>query len=414
MKIAIVGSGVSGLVCAHLLHPEHEIVLFEADAAPGGHVRTVPVEEGGRVHAVDTGFIVYNERHYPLFARLLKRLGVQGRRSDMSFSLHDERSGLEWLGGPLRGLFERRRNLADPGWWRVLADIARFNRLAPRLLDESAPETTLGEVLDRARLGRRFREQYLLPLSAALWSAPDGEVESMPARFVIGFLANHDMLRLRGRPVWLTVEGGSRTYVDRLLEPIGERLRLSTPVLGLRRRPDGVDLRTAGGVERFDHAILAAHPDQSLAMLEDADDGERAVLGAARYRPNDVTLHHDGSVMPERGALWASWNARRGRGERDTVAVTYWSNRLQGLDSSRPLLVSLNQDDRIDPGLVRHRRSAEHPVFDAAAFRAQHRWAEINGPRRTWHCGAWWGFGFHEDGVRSAARVCDALSGARL
>jgi uncharacterized protein len=414
VKIAIIGSGVSGLVCAHLLHPAHEIVLYEAASHPGGHVRTVKVEEEEGSFAVDTGFIVYNERHYPLFTRLLERLGVAGRNSDMSFSVHDERDGFEFLGGPLRGLFARKRNLVDAGWWGAMADILRFHRLAPRMLAEAGPQTRLGDSVAAARLGRRFREQYLVPLASALWSAPAGAVEDYPTRFVLGFLANHGMLQLGGRPVWRTIAGGSRRYVDRLLEPLGRRLRLEAPVRSLRRLPDGVELVADRGPERFDHAILAVHSDQALRILTDPLPAEREILGAVGWQTNEVLLHHDAAVMPDRRAAWASWNYRIPLQPGGRASLSYDLNRLQGLRSRRPLLVSLNLAGTLDPRTIRHRHHTEHPAFGLGAFEAQQRHAEINGLRRTWYCGAWWGHGFHEDGVRSAVRVCEELAGVRL
>lgn len=412
MRIAIIGSGVSGLVTAHLLHRRHDVVLYESDDRPGGHSDTHPVELPELTCDVDTGFLVYNERTYPLFCRLLGELGIATKPSDMSFSVADQRTGLEWKGTSFSTVFAQRRNLARPHFLRMLADVGRFNRLARGLLADPPPDrVTLEEVLAEHRWSTGFRDWYLIPLGSSIWSADPSSFTQIPAATFVRFFERHGLLSLRDQPKWRTIEGGSRRYVDAIVRPLRDegRLRLGTPVGKIRREPDGVEIVTDTGIETYDHVVLATHSDQALRLLSDSDRLERQTLGALRYRPNRTTLHTDASLLPTERRAWASWNYHRLEPERDAATLTYYLNKLQGIDSATPVLVTLNRDDAIDPEKVLARMEYAHPVLDAAAVRAQGQRAAINGARRTWFVGAYWANGFHEDGVHSAVETCRTL-----
>ena len=413
LRIAVVGGGISGLVCAYLLSQRHEIILFEANDYIGGHTNTVTVEDGERRQQVDTGFIVFNHRNYPNFTRLLDRLGVESQPSCMSFSLRCEKTGLEYNGTSLNGLFAQRRNLLRPSFLRMLNDILRFNREGKRLARSSLSEGTLGEFLAARNHGKAFVENYLVPISAAIWSSKPARISEFPLHFLLGFLDNHGMLNIGGgRPQWRVVRGGSARYVERIVRPFQEGIRLSSPVRAIRRHPQGVDIKTDHHPwERFDEVIVAAHSDQALRMLEDADEAERAILGSIGFQPNETVLHTDNSLLPRRRAAWASWNYHllNGGSSDHRVAMTYHMNRLQNLRSDRQFCVTLNRGDDIDPSTVLRRMVYDHPIYSLEAKRAQQEHTRINGINRTHFCGAYWGHGFHEDGVSSALRVCQAF-----
>ena len=416
MRIAIIGSGVSGLVCAHLLHQRHDVILYESDDRPGGHSHTHRVELPDATAEVDTGFLVYNERTYPLFCRLLDRLGVATQPSDMSFSVSDQRTGIEWRGTSPSTVFAQRRNLARPEFWTMLADIGRFNRLARGLVEDPPPdEVTLEDVLSPHCWSAGFRDWYLVPLGSSIWSADPRKFTRIPAATFARFFERHGLLQLPHQPSWRTVTGGSRTYVEAILRPLQAegRVRLGSPVDKIRRDTGAVELVGLGGMETFDHVIVATHSDQALHMLSDPDRAERATLGAIRYQPNRATLHTDARLLPRNRRAWASWNYHRLHPETDQATLTYHLNKLQGIPSTTPVLVTLNQDGAIDPTLVLARMDYAHPVLDPPAIAAQRHHADINGVRRTWFCGAYWGYGFHEDGVRSAVGICRFL-GATL
>jgi predicted NAD/FAD-binding protein len=415
VRIAIVGSGISGLVCAHLLRRDHDVTLFEADARPGGHTNTVRVELPGETHDVDTGFIVFNEKNYPAFTRLLDQLGVATHPSDMSFSVSDERIGLEWCGTSARTMFAQHRNLTRHAFHRMLVDVVRFNRVARRLLDEpDDSSTTLADLLATGRWSRGFVDWYLVPLGSAIWSADPETFLGFPASTFARFFDNHGLLQLGGRPQWRTVTGGAARYVDAIIAPLGGRVRLATPVEKITRRDSGVELLAAGTApESFDHVIVATHSDQALDLLSDPTDAEREVLGAIGYQSNIATLHTDTRLLPRHRKAWASWNYHRLRHVTDRATVTYHLNRLQGLSSDHEICLTLNRPDAIDPQHVRATFRYAHPVFGTDAVRAQRHASVINGRAGTWFCGAYWGYGFHEDGVQSALRVCERF-GARL
>ena len=408
MRIAIVGTGVAGLTCAHLLHPHHEVTVFEADGRPGGHAHTHDVEVAGARVSVDTGFIVYNERNYPLLTRLFADLGVATRPSDMGFSMSDERSGVEWSGSSIGALFAQPRNALRPGFWRMLADVARFNREVRLLLDDGDDDLTLAQYLEGA-FSPEFRDWYLVPMGAAIWSADPATFTEFPARALARFFFNHGLLGLEGRPQWRTVVGGSRTYVERVLAPLAGRVRLGEPVGKVVRRATGVEVATdAGASEAFDHVIVATHSDQALALLSDPTPAEREVLGALRYRSNDAVVHTDQRLLPNRARARASWNWHQGTRVAGPT-LTYDLTRLQGLDTPEPLLLTLNRVDAVDPTRVLAEIRYDHPVYDGAALRAQRRHREVSGVDGVSFAGAYWGYGFHEDGARSALAVCETF-----
>ena len=409
MRIAIVGSGISGLSAAWLLSRQHDVVLFEANDYLGGHTDTHRVEVDGRTLEVDTGFIVHNPGNYPLLTRLFDELGVATQPTTMGFSVQDARSGLEYNATSLDGLFCQRRNLASPRFWGMLRDLARFYRAAPALLDDDRPGPSLGEYLDANRYGAAFRDQHLVPMASALWSSPEQSVLGFPAKYLVQFMANHHMLQLTGRPEWRVVRGGSRRYVETMMARWDVQVRLSSPVRGIVRDAQGVSLRCDAGSERFDQVVLACHSDQALRLLDDASDGEREILGAIRYQPNDTVLHTDARLLPRHRKAWAAWNAHLPADPALACTVSYCMNLLQGLPGDTPLIVTLNRTRDIDPARILQRRQYAHPVHTHAAVAAQARKHEIQGVQRTWFAGAYWGWGFHEDGIRSGVDVAQGL-----
>ncbi len=412
MRIAIVGTGISGLACAHYLSRRHEVVVFEADERPGGHTHTHHLDLADGPVDVDTGFLVYNERTYPLFCRFLDHLGVATQPGDMSFSVADKLSGTEWRGTSPATVFARPSNALRPGFWAMLRDIARFNRAARRLLSSPPSDSyTLADMLEGHRWSRTFVDWYLVPIGSSIWSASPATVTSMPAATFARFFERHGLLRTFDQPSWRTVSGGARRYVDAVLGPLVSegRLRLGTPVDKLRRHDGYVEVVSRHGPENFDHVVVATHSDQALAMLSDADRLERDLLGAIAYQPNVATLHTDARLMPRARRAWASWNYRRCHPEAERATLTYWLNSLQGLTTATHLLVTLNQADEIDPSKVIAQMDYSHPVMSSKAVTAQRQWSQLNGRRRTWFCGAYWGYGFHEDGVRSAVQTCERL-----
>jgi predicted NAD/FAD-binding protein len=420
MKIAIVGAGISGLVAAHVLQQHHDVTLFEADDYAGGHTHTVRVETEAGAWDVDTGFIVHNDRNYPNFQRLLAELGVATQPSDMSFGVSDPIGDFEYNGASPNGLYAKRRHLVTPSFQRMVADLVRFNRAARLLLaaDGSAHDgPSLRAWLEHHRFSRPFIERLIVPQAAAVWSADPRQLWSFPARFLIEFFDNHGMLGLRDRPRWRTVTGGSRRYVDAIVARLGEpRVRLSTPVRAIARHEEHVELTfaTRAQPERFDHVVIAVHSDQALRLLADPSEREHELLGAIPYQPNDVTLHTDRGLLPRRRRAWASWNYHLLEREVGRPTVTYHMNRLQSLRADRELLVTLNREADVRAEHVLGRFRYEHPVFTADGVAAQRRWAELDATApRTSYCGAYWGWGFHEDGVVSALRAC-AKFGGRL
>jgi predicted NAD/FAD-binding protein len=409
MRVAVVGTGISGLVAAHLLRRDHEITVFEANDYIGGHTHTVDVDLDGERLSVDTGFIVYNERNYPNFTRLLGQLGVATQPSTMSFSVRMSDPELEYNGSTFRQLFAQRRNLVRPRFYRMLADIVRFNKSAPAAIRNGAAELTLGEYIERDPYSPDFVDRYLVPMGAAIWSSPATRVMEMPAKFFVRFFENHGMLTVDDRPEWRTIVGGSARYVEPLTAPFVDRIRLSCPVHAIRRADDHVLVND----ERFDEVVIACHSDQALSMLSDPSDAEREILGAMPYQENQVVLHTDTNVLPRRRRAWGAWNYHVSGEPGGPVGVTYNMNMLQSLTASQTVCVTLNDTDTIDPGLVIDRYTYFHPLFTPEGIAAQRRRAEISGQRRTHYCGAYWRNGFHEDGVVSALAV-GAAFGASL
>ncbi|MFO1422471.1 MAG: FAD-dependent oxidoreductase [Candidatus Competibacteraceae bacterium] len=409
MKIAIIGTGISGLTAAWRLCRTHDLTLFEANDYIGGHTHTVEVEIRGRRHAVDTGFIVFNDWTYPNFIALLEQLGVASQPTTMSFSVRCERTGLEYNGENLNTLFAQRRNLFRPSFHRMIRDILRFNREAPALLD-GPRDLSLDAWLREGHYSQEFTDHYILPMAAAIWSAEPGLVGEMPARFFVRFFKNHGLLNISDRPQWRVIRGGSRTYVEALTAPFRDRIRLNCPVAWVRRHPTHVQVKPWGGpVERFDEVIIATHSDQALRLLADPTPCEREILGAIPYQENEVVLHTDIHLLPRWKRAWAAWNYHLPAQPRERVAVTYNMNILQGLDTPATLCVTLNCGEAIDPARVLYRTTYHHPVFTEAGVRAQARRDEISGFNRTWYCGAYWRYGFHEDGVNSGLAVARGL-----
>lgn len=417
MRIAIIGSGIAGLTAAHHLHPRHEITVFEADDRVGGHANTVAMELDDGTWNVDTGFIVCNRRTYPVFTRLLSELQVATQPSDMSLAVTDERTGLEW-GTNLSRLFSQRRNAVDPRFLGMVGEILRWNRLGQRVLagtvevDELAP---VGDVLRERRFSERFFEGYLVPLAAAVWSADPTTVDRFPIATFCRFLHNHGMLSLGDQAQWRTVTGGSQAYVAALTRPFADRIRTSSPVTSVCRTDEGVEVTVGGadGATTFDRVVLATHSDQALRLLADAHPDEKEIAGAVRYQPNTATLHTDERMLPRHRRTWASWNVQVLAGDQRQVTMTYHMNRLQSLGSRHPICVTLNRHDDIDPSRVHARIDYAHPVFDAGAITAQRRRHEIQGRGGLYWAGAWWGYGFHEDGARSGQEVARAIEAGR-
>ena len=409
MRIAVIGSGISGLASAWLLSRQHQVVLFEASDYLGGHTHTHDIALEGKNYRVDTGFIVHNPTQYPLLTRMFEQLGVATKPTTMSFSMHSEASGVEYNATSLNGLFCQRGNLLSPRFWRMLADLRRFYRIAPQLLETDDPGPTLGDYLQQHGFGEAFRDEHLLPMASALWSSPSQQILAFPARYLVQFMANHHMLQVSGRPDWRVVCGGSAEYVRALQRQWTVSVRLRAPVLSVRRDAAGVEICTAADAERFDQVVLACHSDQALALLADADPRETEILGAIPYQSNDVVLHTDARLLPRNRKAWAAWNAHVPRDPADVCTVSYCMNLLQGIDAPQPLVVTLNRTHAIDPARILQRMAYSHPVYTHASVAAQARRQEIQGQRRTWFAGAYWGWGFHEDGIRSAVDVAREL-----
>ena len=418
MRIAVIGSGISGLSAALRLQAQHEVTLYESDARPGGHAHTVDVTLDGLCAPVDTGFLVYNERTYPLLIALFKELGVREAPTDMSFAASIGPHRLEWCGSNIRAVFAQPSNLLRPGFWRMLRDILRFNREATALATDEQAQARLDEplerYLEREGYSAESRDAYLLPMAAAIWSCSTATMTRFPLGSFVRFFHNHGLLQIEGRPRWMTVEGGSREYVSRIIAQLRD-VRLSEPVEAVSRRAGGgahpVTVRSAHATEHFDQVVFACHSDQALALLADPSEDERAVLAAIRYQPNRALLHTDPALMPARRRAWAAWNyLSDGRPGAPSVSVTYWLNRLQPLPFRSPVFVSLNPLSEPEPSRLIREISYAHPIFDLAAGRAQRRLRALQGRQQTWYAGAWTGYGFHEDGLRSGLEVAQAIN----
>lgn len=408
MRIAVVGSGISGMAAAWLLSRKHDVTLLEANNYFGGHTHTHDVEQQGRRFQIDSGFIVHNPGHYPLLTRMFHELGVASQPTTMSFSVQSESSGLEYNASNLDTLFCQRRNLVSPRFIGMVRDLLRFYREAPALLHSSRTDVTLGDYLSENGYGAAFRDEHLVPMASALWSSPSGKILGFPVRYLVQFMANHQMLRVNDRPQWRVVQGGSSSYVRALRARWSVRERMNCAVRTVRRHAGSAAVESAAGVEHFDHVVLACHSDQALALLADADEREQSILGAMPYQPNDAVLHTDAAVLPSHRKAWAAWNAWVPRDPGAACTVSYCMNVLQRIESVEPFVVTLNRTAAIDPDKVLSRMRYHHPIYCRASVAAQARKAEIQGRRRIWFAGAYWGWGFHEDGMRSAVEVAAA------
>jgi predicted NAD/FAD-binding protein len=414
MKLAVVGAGVSGLVAAYLLHERHDVTVFEAGGHAGGHANTLRVDTAHETLDVDTGFVVFNDRNYPLFERLLARLGVGVQASSMSFSVSAVHEDFEYAGTP-RGLIAQPGNLARPAFLRMVWEYGRFNREARRLLESGDARVSLGDWLQERHFSEAFVNRLIVPQASAVWSADPAQMWSFPALFLVRFFFNHGMLGLTGRPRWRTVSGGSARYVQALTAGFAQRIRLRTPVTAIERRDDAVFVTPRGGErERYDHVILAAHADQARRMLVDASAREHELLGAFPYQGNEAVLHTDRRLLPRRRAAWSSWNFHLLGEPIGRTTLTYHMNRLQRLRSRDELCVTLNRTAAVEPERIIATIPYAHPVFTPQGWAAQARHGEISGLARTHFCGAYWGWGFHEDGVASAVRVAERLGGEAL
>jgi len=406
MRIAVIGTGIAGMVSAYLLSDDHELVVFEAEDYVGGHTNTIDVGSNGQTYAVDTGFIVFNEKTYPNFVRLMQRLGIAWQPSNMSFSVQCKKTGLEFSPSSLNSLFIQRRNLLRPSFYRMIFDIFKFRRESEELLKSDDYTLTLEDFLAAKKFSRLFVEHFIIPMGEAIWSADPVKFNEFPALYFAQFFKNHGFLNLRHQPQWLVIKGGSKQYVEPLTRPFRDRIRLNCPVKAIRRYPDHVSLQAANGEpERFDQVIIATHSDQALAMLQDPTDSEKEILGAIPYQNNHAVLHSDESVLPRKKAAWASWNYHIPQAELDRVALTYNLNILQSLGAPVEYCVTLNLPNTVDAAKKIKEMIYHHPVYNPKSLVARNRHQEINGAKRTYFCGAYWGYGFHEDGVNSALVV---------
>lgn len=410
-KIAIIGSGISGLTAAHLLSRKHQVTVFESNDYIGGHTATKTITLDGKTYPIDTGFIVYNDWTYPNFIKLLGQLGVASQPTEMSFSVTCEKTGLEYSGNNLNTLFAQRRNIFKPAYWHFLSEIMRFNREAIRDLDSGSlgSETRLGDYLDHNHYSREFIEHYLVPMGSAIWSASIKDMMAFPLLFFVRFFKNHGLLSVNNRPQWRVISGGSQQYIPALTRNYADQIRLSCRIKSVMRNDKAVAIETAEGVECFDELVFACHSDQALALLGDATADEKSILGAMPYQDNEVVLHTDASILPKRKLAWASWNYHLGKNTDTPAALTYNMNILQGITSDHTFCVTLNNTAAIDPKKIINTFHYSHPVFTRDGMAAQQQWHKINGVKRSWYCGAYWFNGFHEDGVSSAVRVGDAF-----
>jgi predicted NAD/FAD-binding protein len=396
------------MVAAHLLCEDHELVVFEANDYIGGHTNTIDVELNGARYAVDSGFIVFNEHTYPNFVKLMKRLGVAWQLSKMSFSVQSEKTELEYSPSTLSSLFAQRSNLVRPSFYRMLMDAVRFRRKAQEILQAKDYEISLGAYLEGKGYSQNFIHHFIIPMGEAIWSADPRQFHEFPAHYFVQFFNNHGFLKVKDQPQWQVIKGGSRTYVAPLTKPYRDRVRLNCPVESVRRHPDYVEVKPRnGGVEKFDQVVIATHSDQALAMLADPSDVEQEILTAIPYQDNLAVLHTDSSLLPKRRVAWASWNYHIPREELGRVAVTYYMNMLQTIQAPADFCVTLNRSEIIDPAKIIREFHYHHPVYSRHGPAAQMRRHEINGVNRTYFCGAYWGYGFHEDGVNSALAVCE-------
>ena len=416
MKIAIIGSGISGMTSAYYLHPHHDITLYEANSYIGGHTNTIDVQAEGQHYAIDTGFIVFNDRTYPNFCKLLDELNVKSQNTEMSFSVSCGKTGLEYRGADFNGLFAQRRNLFRWKYLRLLLDLLKFNKQSPEILSEENESQTVGEFFanKQNRYSAYFVDKYFLPMASAIWSCPHGTILKFPIRFVVEFYRNHGLLSVNDRPQWKVISGGSREYIPSLTKSYRDRIRLESPVQNVQRYADHVTVHSKDGAENYDHVVFATHSDQALRILGgQATQAEQEILSAFPYEENVAVLHTDQSLMPRSRRAWACWNYHIDKNDSEKATVTYNMNILQSVKSERDFLVTLNCPEKVDPQTVIQKITYHHPIFSAGRRSFQNRHSELIGPNRTSFCGAYWGNGFHEDGVASALAVCELLNESR-
>ena len=410
MNIAVIGSGISGLGAALMLQREHDVTLFEKSDKPGGHTMTFDVEQKGKTYAVDTGFVVYNETTYPNFVRLLDLLNIASQPTSMSFGIKCESSGIEYCGTSLNTIFAQRRNLFRVEFYRLLLDIRKFNERAQHAAREGVADISLGEFLEQLQPSPLLLKLYLIPLVSAIWSTDPKKVAEFPAEFFLRFCARHRLLQVQNQLPWRVVRGGSCEYVRALVQRLRNEVRTSTRIASVHRQEDQVEVRQENGAALyFDHLVIATHSDQALRMLADATDAERDILGSIKYQQNDAVLHTDTTILPRSRRAWANWNYLLTHKTEGRALTTYDMSGLQGLDTETPFLLTLNDEGRIDPSLVHKRIRFSHPLYDTRVIEAQNKWNLISGIQRTHYCGAYWGCGFHEDGLKSALNVCKAF-----
>ena len=417
MKIAIIGTGISGLTAAYLLHERHDVHVYEGSHKIGGHTATIDVEHDGENYAIDSGFIVFNDKTYPMFNKLLKDIGVDRKKTEMSFSLSCSKTGLEYAGSNINTLFAQRKNMLNLYFWKLLRDIYRFNNEVIAELDAGVicPETTLGSYLVDRGYGQGFIQHYLVPMGAAIWSASTQVMLKFPLMFFIRFFNNHGLLDIRNRPQWYVIPGGSKNYLQPLTHYFSHRITCNANIKNIRRTNDQVIIEFNNNLkEYFDQVVIATHSDQALALLQDATAEEEKILGAISYKPNEVVMHYDESLLPENRRTWSSWNYLLTDYPQDEAVLTYNMNILQGIKAPVTFCVTLNNAHAINKDKIINRFVYDHPVFTVEGVAAQEKWQQVNGVNRTWFCGAYWANGFHEDGVQSAVRVSEKLGGATL
>lgn len=413
MKIAVIGAGISGLTTAYYLKDHHDVTVLESSDRIGGHTATMDIHHQGRDYAIDTGFIVYNDWTYPKFIALLDELGVKSKPTEMSFSVSCDQTGIEYGGNNINTLFAQRLNFLRPSFLKMVKDILRFNRSSIADLESGSLNdgTTLGEYLDRNNYGKSFIEHYLVPMGCAIWSASTKTMLDFPILFFVKFFKNHGLLSVNHRPQWRVIEGGSRTYLKPLSESLYGRIQLGVNIANVLRHNGGVSVvLESGEIKEFDQVVFACHSDQAQSMLGDITNVESSVLSAIPYQSNEVVLHTDRSLLPKKELAWSSWNYRLRAKHQSRAVLTYNMNILQGIESDTTFCVTLNDSDSIDPEKILGTYHYSHPVFSLESVNAQERWSEINGVKRTWFCGAYWGNGFHEDGVASGRRVAETLN----
>lgn len=413
-RIAVIGSGISGLTCAYLLSRDHQVTLFEEIATLGGHTATVNIELDNDSYAIDTGFIVFNDRTYPNFLKLLDQIGIHKMPTEMSFSVQHIGSGTEYNGNSIRTLFAQKRNLISPRFYHFLYEIMRFNRISKKALKSARFEanSSLGDFLTTHQFSNFFADHYILPMVSAIWSSSINDSRDFPLKFFLNFFNHHGLLNIINRPQWYVIAGGSSSYIPRMINRVDD-IRLNAAIKHIERHPDSVLIKSKAGEEHFEEVILACHSDQAIRLLKDCSAEEYQVLNSIKYRNNRVTLHTDETVLPASRSAWASWNFSQGKDPDAAPAVTYYMNRLQGFESHHHFCVSLNRSASIEPSRILRQFNYAHPVFDTEALKAQQRRHHICGKNRTHFCGAYWYNGFHEDGLKSALDVC-ARFGVRL